>query len=402
MGKTKKLQQLDLEEKSMVDEAQKKNGYDPTPSATTVDSNTENVVYLSQSEINEIDDADNGSTFSRLSTIGRLIKKLSFGADLTNTPIPGSFILPKSALSYFAENYSTHFNVLLSANGIDDDLERFLQVLRYFTTTSREIEDTTRKPLNPVLGETYQAKVEFKQDDQHQDTNNYFFSEQISHHPPISCSCVYNKEKGVRVTYFHPVKSQFMGTYVKLTFEGESIIHLDKHDEVITSSIPYMAIRVFRGFSEYCGKAIITSNKHDYRIKINYNAKPLLGGSYNSIDGTVYKGKEKLYKIKGQWSGDMKITNIKTNESKPFFSRPKEINSLVLPQELPSTHSTVVWKGVIEAGDSGVSRNITVEKTKVEEAQRKLAAERKQKGEHWKPIHFTKVDDVWVLNEFKD
>lgn len=391
MGKSKKLQQLDLEEKSMVDEAQVKNGNDPTPVLS--DTSSENVVYLSESEINAIDDADNGSAFSRIATIGRLIKKLSFGADLTNTPIPGSFILPKSALTYFAENYSSHFNVLLKAHDIDDELERLLQVFRYITTTGREIEDTTRKPLNPILGETYQAKVEFKNDDH----SNYFFSEQISHHPPVSCSCVYNKEKGIRLSYFHPAKSQFMGTYVKLSFEGQSMIHLDKYDEVYSSTIPYMAIRVFRGFSEYCGKAQITSNKSDYRVKMNYLPKPLLGGSYNLLEAIVYKGKEKLYKIKGQWSGDMKITNLKTNESKPFFSRPQETHTLVIPEDLPNTHSTVVWKGVIEAGDAGVVRNITKEKTKVEEAQRKLAAERKQKGEQWKPIHFTKKDRKSVV-----
>ncbi|KYQ91688.1 oxysterol binding family protein [Tieghemostelium lacteum] len=389
----KKDKNLEIEEKVPESLAGDKEGAGITPTATT----STGSATFSASELEEIDSQDNQSGASRLAMIAKFVRKLGVGADLTNSSIPGAFILPKSTLSYFAENYSNQFELLLKANKLDDELERFLGVYKYLCTTCHEVEDVTRKPLNPVLGESYQARIE-----NDESKNSYFFAEQISHHPPISCSTVYNKEAGVKVRYHQPVKSSFMGTYVKISMEGQAKIFLEKHQEEYTCSLPYMAIRIFRSFSEYVGKTQMTSNKSTYRIKTIFYPKPLLIGNYNCIESTVYRGKEKLYKIKGQWSGDLKITNLKTNETKPFFSNKQTKPTLVIPDELPSTDSSKVWKNVFVAASSAQGKEVTKEKVKVEEEQRKLAAERKEKKEEWKPVHFYQVGDSWVLNEYKD
>ncbi|KAM9956470.1 hypothetical protein ACTFIW_002495 [Dictyostelium discoideum] len=356
---------------------------------------------LTKEDLDAMDDAEPGT--SRLALIGKMIKKVSIGTDISNISMPGSFILAKSTLSYFSDNFSSFFGELLKANKIDNELERMLQVQRYLFTTLKETEDTTRKPLNPILGETWQANIHVKDGDGNDVTDNYFFAEQISHHPPISSSTVYNKKEGVNCTFCLPVRSQFMGTYVKISFEGESHITFEKYDEKFTFVAPPMAIRIFRSFSEYVGKGILKSDKNDYLIKSTYTSKPIFGGVYNGFESKVYKGKEKLYKIKGTWSGDMKITNLKTNETTPFFTRPTESAKVVFPDDgntLP-TDSSVVWKGVFDASKKDDVKGMSQEKVKVEEEQRKLAHHRKNADE-WKPVHFNKIDGRWQLVNLKD
>ncbi|EGC34666.1 hypothetical protein DICPUDRAFT_55652 [Dictyostelium purpureum] len=340
---------------------------------------------------------------SRISAIAKMIKKVSVGSDISNISMPGSFILPKSTLSYFTENFSSYFQELLKANKIDDDLERFLQVQKYLFTTLRETEDTTRKPLNPILGETWGAQIVVKDSDGNEIADSHFFAEQISHHPPISSSCIYNKRENVRVNFCQPVRSQFMGTYVKISFEGLNHIYLGNYNETISFTAVPLAIRFFRGFSEYVGKCQMTSDKHDYRIKANYLSKPLIGGVYNGFECKVYKGKEKLFKIKGTWTGEIKITDLKTNETTLFFKRPERDIKVVFPENILPTDSNIVWKGVFDAHKNGDVKSMSSEKVKVEEEQRKIAAKRKEENEEWKPAHYHKNDKgLWELNQYKD
>ncbi|EGG18569.1 oxysterol binding family protein [Cavenderia fasciculata] len=391
--KKKKDKRLEVEEE-IPEEF--KNTDDTAADGTSTTTTATNTLVLNTDEIDEA--TANGSP--SLSVITSLAKKLTLGADLSSFALPGAFVLPKSSLTYFSENSSSHFDLLLKANTIQDEKERFLQVYRYLLTSLKIHEDTTKKPLNPVLGETLQGYVDFCDEDLNE-SRGHIYAEQISHHPPISCSTVYNKEAGVSVSYYHPVRSNFMGTYVKLTLEGEVVIKLDKFDEVYKSTCATMAIRFFRSFSEYVGKTTLTCNKNEYRIKSSYYPKPLLYGSYNSMEAILYNGKEKLQKIKGCWDQELKInTEYKKDDYTPFLKRKGMIPSkIVYPKELADTDSTKVWGDLFEAAKSGVPKDITKEKTKVEEAQRKLAAERKEKGFEWKPIHFHKQGDDWLLND---
>ncbi|EFA82858.1 oxysterol binding family protein [Heterostelium album PN500] len=375
--------------------------------------------------IDEIDDQmENQSRFTVLTSV---IKKIGFGADLTSMTVPGAFILPKSALSYFAEYYSSYFDILLKANEIEDKQERFIQVVKYLFTACRLPEDNMRKPLNPVLSETYEGDIIFEHEQQSDNNNKTsgeddidddspdskgasnsctFFCEQISHHPPISCSTVYNKEAGIYVSYHDQVKSTFMGTYAKLSFEGTVRIRFDKYNEVYTGTCPSMAVRIFRSFSEYVGKSKLTVNTSSLKCKSVFHPKPLLYGSYNTFDTTIYNGKDKIFKIKGQWDEIAKISEYKKDDYKILWDRrTMKQGAMRGPEVLLPTDSSIVWKGVFEADklDSGTSaKTITKEKTKVEEAQRKITAERKQKGEVWKPVYFEQdKNGFYFLKNYK-
>lgn len=57
-------------------------------------------------------------------------------------------------------------------------------------------ENFNHKPINPVLGETNFAYYRFAEGDDESGVAStcYCLSEQVSHHPPISCICIDNPE----------------------------------------------------------------------------------------------------------------------------------------------------------------------------------------------------------------
>lgn len=71
-----------------------------------------------------------------------------------------------------------YFNDFLTmASKESDPLKRLILVSTWSTTNNLLIIGRTAKPFNPLLGETYELV-----------TPKYrFFSEQVSHHPPIEC-----------------------------------------------------------------------------------------------------------------------------------------------------------------------------------------------------------------------
>ncbi|EGG18568.1 oxysterol binding family protein [Cavenderia fasciculata] len=368
-----------------------------TSTTSTTTTTTTPVVTMN---LDEIDDAVGSG--SHIAALGMMLKNFKLNSDLTHMTVPGSFILPRSSLSFFAENYAAHFDLLIKANGIKDDKERMFQVYRYYMSTFKVYDDLTKKPLNPVLGETLQGSASLPDAENGAKQHVQVIAEQIQHHPfPISCTMAYNKEAGVSAAYFMPARTNFMGTYFKFTLDGDFVIKLEQHDEEYRISMATIAVRFLRNFSEFVGKTKMTSNKHDYRIKTTLYPKPLLYGSYNAMEATVYKGKEKLQKIKGCWDQEITINSeYKKNDHTTFFKRKGMTPSIIqTPHTLYETDSSNVWRGVFEAADKKAPKEMTREKSKVEEAQRKLAADRKAKGMPWVPIHFHKKGDDWYLNE---
>ncbi|GAM21622.1 hypothetical protein SAMD00019534_047970 [Acytostelium subglobosum LB1] len=335
------------------------------------------------------------------SLVSTLIKNIKIGGDMNTMNISGAHIQAKSSLVFYPEAF-LHFDLLTVCNDMESAQDRMLQVFKFALSTGYLPDDLTKKPLNPVLGETCQYDIKFPE-------KNYVvesISEQLSHHPPICSSTAFDKKAGISATFYAPMRLNFMGTYVKLTIDGNMEVRLDKFNEVYTVTQPILAVRIFRGFCEYIGDSIITCSNSKYRTKCTFHAKPMFYGQYNLIDATVYNGKEKLQKIKGSWDKELSITTYKKEDSKPFFNLEslkgaKGVMEDVAPEKLLPTDWTFAWKGLLDAVKTNQpSRVLSREKSKVEEHQRKLAAERKAKGEIHTPALFAQdKNGSWVLKE---
>ena len=104
-------------------------------------------------------------------------KKLFSGdTDLTKISFPIKCMAPISALELMPTLQSTMVVFLNKAASIDDPVERMKLVMAHSLSFFYK-EKIFEKPLNPILGETFQA---LGQD------GAYLFMEQTSHHPPIT------------------------------------------------------------------------------------------------------------------------------------------------------------------------------------------------------------------------
>jgi oxysterol-binding protein 1 len=98
------------------------------------------------------------------------------GQDLTKISLPVILSEPLSTLQKCAESLNIQEHLIAKAAQNPDSLRRMALVLAHQFSAFNLMKLRTKKPFNPMLGETYELVTE----------DYRFFSEQVSHHPPIS------------------------------------------------------------------------------------------------------------------------------------------------------------------------------------------------------------------------
>jgi len=110
--------------------------------------------------------------------MGYLIKKIGLniikGKSIMNISLPINIFDVRSHLEVFAYQNSYAKAFLEKAGKVRDPLER-LKLTTTFAMTTVHMAVAQLKPFNPILGETFQSKINDCQ----------FYLEQTSHHPPI-------------------------------------------------------------------------------------------------------------------------------------------------------------------------------------------------------------------------
>lgn len=98
------------------------------------------------------------------------------GRDLSTLTLPIDLFEPCSFLEKMTISWSYAPVYLTAAARTTDPLERFKLVIS-FVIAGIHLAPAARKPFNPILGETYEARFA---------DGTQIFCEQVSHHPPIS------------------------------------------------------------------------------------------------------------------------------------------------------------------------------------------------------------------------
>jgi hypothetical protein len=108
-----------------------------------------------------------------------LLKKIGnnliTGKSVINVSLPIYIFDARSLLDTFAYDYRLAPHFLDKAATCTDNLERLKLVTSYYITLFH-LSLALAKPFNPILGETFQAKI----------GNSSIYFEQTSHHPPIA------------------------------------------------------------------------------------------------------------------------------------------------------------------------------------------------------------------------
>lgn len=346
-----------------------------------------------------------------------IISQLRPGADLSRVVLPTFILEPRSMLERIT-NFMAHPELLLHIPRIEDPVQRFISVVRFYLSGWHIKPPGVKKPLNPILGETFSCYWQFPDN-----TKGYYISEQTSHHPPKSSYFYMIPEHYIRIDGCLKPRSKFLGNSAASLMEGIAVLRfLNRGDcvkgerYIVTQPNMYARGILFGKMKFELGDhSFVRCPELGFSADIEFKTKGYFGGAYNLIGGTIKNDQtsEILYEISGSWSGEMKIKDIKTGKKEVLFNATKARHTPPLVRPLGDQgerESPRLWLRTAQAIKDRNHELATEEKSKIEDMQRDEAARRIEDGVDWHPHLFRPVqggpggceegleDLDWILN----
>ncbi|KJZ73276.1 hypothetical protein HIM_07280 [Hirsutella minnesotensis 3608] len=334
----------------------------------------------------------------------------SFNGDLSSLTAP-PFILSSQSLTEFSAYWATHPPIFAAPAAESDPAKRAMLVLKWFLSTLKhqyasrsEQFGNEKKPLNPFLGELFLGSWA----DEAGETT--LISEQVSHHPPATAYCIRNKKTGVQLEGYNAQKATFKSTIIVKQI-GHAVLSIPvgsgdrKTTEQYLITLPSLHIEglIFgTPFVELDGTSTIVSSS-GYTAKIDYSGRGWLSGKKNSVTAVLHptdKEKDVLYNITGQWTKEFEIYQgpAKKNSSSTLIATydaagtpQTELRVAPLEKQHP-LESRRAWSKVAEAIQKGDMDAVSVEKGKIEQAQRNMRTKERSENRTWERRYFTAVE----------
>lgn len=327
-----------------------------------------------------------------------IISQLKPGCDLSRITLP-TFILEKKSMLERITNQLQFPDLVLDAHQEEDELQRFVKVVKWYLAGWHIAPKAVKKPLNPVLGEHFTCYWDLPNKQQ-----AYYISEQTSHHPPESAYFYMIPESSIRVDGVCIPKSKFLGNSTAAMMAGLTVLQFlditnsNGKPEKYTLSQPNMYARgiLFGKMRLELGDHMIIKGPK-YKIDIEFKTKGFISGTYDAIAGVVkdLNGKE-YYEITGKWNDIMYIKDLRDKHSKKtvlFDAHKSKVSKpSVRPlEEQGEFESRRLWKKVTDALAARDHEVATDEKFKIENYQRELAKKRVQDGVEFYPKLFRRA-----------
>ncbi|KAF9916266.1 hypothetical protein BX616_004172 [Lobosporangium transversale] len=311
-----------------------------------------------------------------------IISQLSKGGDLHRVTLPTFVLEPRSMLERITD-FMSHPELIIKANQLEDPVERFVSVTRYFLSGWHIKPKGVKKPYNPILGEHFRAKWEFADG-----TEAFYVAEQVSHHPPISVYYYASPENNLRIVGDLLPKSKFLGNSAATLMQGEinvSFTNRPGEEYLITMPNVYARGILFGTMLMELGDvATVKCSKLDLICSLEFKVKGYFTGSYNGISGKIKRIStgEVLYEISGKWSNEIYISKKGNNKEVYFDVKTARIHpKIVAPEDQQEwNESRRLWSKLTAALKVNNQSLATEEKSKVEDAQRLKSREREEKG----------------------
>ncbi|CCF55619.1 hypothetical protein KAFR_0A01810 [Kazachstania africana CBS 2517] len=363
-------------------------------SSSTNLSSSNNSINCKAARTVDTDDIDENDE-SGQNIILSIIAQLKPGCDLSRVTLP-TFILEKKSMLERITNQLQFPSILLDAHLEEDELTRFIKVIKWYLAGWHIAPKAVKKPLNPVLGEHFTAYWDLPNKQQ-----AFYIAEQTSHHPPKSAYFYMIPESHIRVDGVVIPKSRFLGNSTAAMMAGLTVLQfLDIKDskgnpEKYTLTQPNMYARGI-----LFGKMRIELGDHmvikapNYYVDIDFKTKGFISGTYDVIEGIIkdYNGKE-YYEISGKWNDVMYFRDLRIKNAKKviLFDTHNDVRSV--PQVRPlkeqgEYESRRLWKKVTDALAARNHEVATDEKLKIENYQRELAKKRVGDGVEFHPKLF--------------
>ncbi|ORY93799.1 hypothetical protein BCR43DRAFT_443635 [Syncephalastrum racemosum] len=348
---------------------------------------------------NSTEELEEGSRSILLNIASQLTK----GMDLHRVTLPTFVLEPRSMLERITD-FMSHSDLILNAGSIEDPLERFITVLRYFLSGWHIKPKGVKKPYNPVLGEYFRCRYQYEDG-----SEAFYLSEQVSHHPPVSSYFYSCPDHHILIEGDIRPKSKFLGNSVATIMQGEShVILTNRHNERYEITMPNIYGRgilfgtMTMELGDSCKVRCVTS---DLACDLEFKTKGFFSGQWNSVVGKIKKEstQEVLCEVSGQWSNELYIKNCKTS-SKDILFDVKTSNicpKIVVPEAEQDTYeSRRLWEKVTQAIKSRDMDTATNEKTAIEDDQRTKARTREEEGVEWRPLFFDQSNDDYKIKGF--
>ncbi|WEW55127.1 Oxysterol-binding protein 4 [Emydomyces testavorans] len=347
--------------------------------------------------------ASRGSWSSFLKSIA------SFNGDLSSLTAP-PFILSGTSLVEYSTYWAEHPAIFVAPAKEADPAKRALLVLKWFLTTLHQQYATRseklgseKKPLNPFLGELFLGKWE----DNGEIGETKLFSEQVSHHPPVTAYSIENEKHGVELQGYNAQKASFSSTiYVKQL--GHALYSIPTPNtstsarETYLITLPALHIESLiygTPFVELDRSSYIVSST-GYIAKIDYSGKGWLSGKKNSFSAILYHESEgeknPIYAADGRWSKEFTIKEArgKKQEIEKYDAKATKTTPLTLAklEDQDIYESRRAWRDVALAIERGDMDATSLAKSKIENAQRELRKLEREEGREWERRFFRRAD----------
>ncbi|SAM09300.1 hypothetical protein [Absidia glauca] len=345
------------------------------------------------------DDAENTEVLeedSRSILMG-IIKQLSKDMDLSRVTLPTFVLEPRSMLEKITD-FMAHPELADQAAALSDPTERFVAVVKYFLSGWHIKPKGVKKPYNPVLGEFFRCRYEFKDGSQ-----AYYIAEQVSHHPPVSAYHYANPEHGIIIDGEARPKARFLGNSAATIMHGYSRLTFAKHhNETYEITNPNVYARgvlfgkMLMELGDQCTVKCVTS---DLIAELDFKTKGFFSGQYHGVVGKIKKGStgEVLYDISGTWTNELFIKPVKGKVKESLFAvkgaviHPKIVEPEAAQEE---NESRRLWSLVTKGLKTNDLDGATEAKSAIEHQQRQERQEReKNGGQLTKPRFFTHLDN---------
>ncbi|BGP33988.1 Oxysterol-binding protein 3 [Rhodotorula toruloides] len=336
-----------------------------------------------------------GDEFSMLSMLRKNV-----GKDLSTISFPVTMNEPLSALQRLAEELE-YSELLDRAAAAKDPVERLTLVAVFaISGTAGNKFRSSRKPFNPLLGETYECI--------RPDKGFQFVSEKVSHHPPVLAFHSDAPQRGWQV-FGHIAPSQkFWGRSMEVFVHGDYCIRFSDNSETFHIRKPSSFVRNLVAGTKYLevvGDLVVTTDSSSAQATISFKEGSAWGGSStrNKIEGKVVDADGKTaVELVGRWDDA-----VDKKEGKNNFTRLWQIAEFPPNPEryygfssfaVTLNETTSLEEGLVAPTDSRLRPDqLAFERGEVDEAERlKAQVEEKQRakrkeGKVGEPRWFTKA-----------
>ncbi|XP_031414992.1 oxysterol-binding protein-related protein 6 isoform X2 [Clupea harengus] len=224
------------------------------------------------------------------------ILRNNIGKDLSKVSMPVELNEPLNTLQHMCEELE-YTELLDKAADTDDPYERMVLVAAFAVSGySSTFFRAGSKPFNPLLGETYECIRE--------DKGYCFFSEQVSHHPPVSaCHC-----ESKKFTFWQDVrwKNKFWGKSMEILPIGTVHVMLPSYgDHYEWNKVTTCVHNILSGrrWIEHYGEITIRNTKSSACIcKLTFVKGNYWSSNVNEVQGFVMDQEGKVvHRLFGKW-----------------------------------------------------------------------------------------------------